>query len=43
LITDSQLQDDNTTWVATLQGQYLPLEVAAAAPPAQGRGRGQQP
>lgn len=41
-VSDSQLQDDNTTWVATLQGQYLPVEPSPAAK-APGRGRGNRP
>jgi hypothetical protein len=42
-ITDQQLQDDGVTWVAVLQGQYLPVESALPATPAGGRGRGQRP
>ena len=42
-VSDSQLQDDGTTWVATLQGQYLPVEPGPRAPAGSGRGRGQQP
>lgn len=41
-VSDSQLQDDNSTWVATLQGQYLPVEPRPAAK-APGRGRGNRP
>jgi len=41
--TDQQLQDDGVTWVAVLQGQYLPVEPAMPAARTSGRGRGQQP
>ena len=41
--TDQQLQDDGVTWVAVLQGQYLPVESAPPSARAAGRGRGQQP
>ena len=42
-VSDSQLQDDLTTWVATLQGQYLPEAPAIPASRTSGRGRGQRP
>ena len=32
--TEQQLQDDGTTWVATLQGQYLPVEPMPPSAPA---------
>jgi hypothetical protein len=40
--SDQQQQDD-MSWVATLQGQYLPVEPAAPAARTSGRGRGQRP